>query len=178
MKSTMTRYFVMSFALTGLCMLQAQTENPLSSEVKGSYNGVKNNLLKAAEKVSEADYAFKATADVRPYGALVGHVADSNLRTCSAVNGEAKQGTASSKTAKADLVAALKDSFAECDKAFDALTDASGAQMITMGRGQSSKLGALWRTVVHDNEMYGTMSVYMRLKGLVPPSTEGRAAAR
>jgi uncharacterized damage-inducible protein DinB len=156
----------------------AQTENPLSTEVKGSYTNVKNNILKAADKVSEADYAFKATPEVRPFGQLLGHVADSNLRTCSAINGTAKTGDASSKTAKADIVAALKDSFAECDKAIDALTDATGSQTITMGRAQRSKLGALWGTVSHDNEMYGTMSVYMRLKGLVPPSTEGRAAAR
>src|SRR5579864_6855560 len=124
MNATMTRTFTIFLALTGLAALQAQTDNPLSTEVKGSYTNVKNNLLKAAEKVSEADYAFKATADVRPFGALIGHTADSNLRTCSAINGEAKQGGASSKTAKADLVAALKESFAECDKAFDALTDA------------------------------------------------------
>jgi hypothetical protein len=137
----MNRYHVTLFALlAGGCLLQAQTENPLSTEVKGSYTNVKNNILKAADKMSEENFAFKATADVRPFGLLIGHTADSNLRTCSAVNGEVKQGTASTKTSKADLAAALKDSFSECDKAFDALTDASGAQMITMGRGQRSKL--------------------------------------
>jgi uncharacterized damage-inducible protein DinB len=175
MRGAMTRSFVTILAFAGLSLLQAQTENPLSTEVKGAYTNVKNNILKAADKVSEADYAFKATADVRPFGALLGHVADANLRTCSALNGEAKQGTASTKTSKADLVAALKESFAECDKAFDAFTDASAGQMVTMGRAQRSKVGALWGTVSHDNEMYGTMSVYMRLKGIVPPSTEGRA---
>jgi uncharacterized damage-inducible protein DinB len=153
-----------------------QSGNPLSTEVKGAYTNVKNNILKAADKVSEADYAFKASPEVRPFGQLLGHVADSNLRTCSAMNGAAKTGDASTKTAKADIVAALKDSFAECDKAIDSLTDATATQMVTMGRGQRSKIGTLWGTVSHDNEMYGTMSVYMRLKGLVPPSTEGRAA--
>ncbi len=172
----MTRTFVILLALTGLAALQAQTDNPLSTEVKGSYTNIKNNILKAADKVSEADYAFKATADVRPFGQLVAHVADANLRTCSAINGAAKQGTAATKTSKADLVAALKESFAECDKAYDAMTDANAAKMISMGRMQRSTLSALWGTVAHDNEMYGTMSVYMRLKGLVPPSTEGRAA--
>jgi len=171
----MIRNLSMCLALASACLLQAQSDNPLSTEVKGAYTNVKNNLLKAADKVSEADYAFKATPDVRAFGALIGHTADSNLRTCSAINGEAKQGGASAKTAKAELVAALKESFAECDKAFDALTDATATQMISMGRAQASKLGAMWRTVVHDNEMYGTMAVYMRLKGLVPPSTEGRA---
>lgn len=172
----MKRYAVtLCAALFAAALVQAQDDNPLSTEVKGSYNGVKNNLTKAAAKMSEADYSFKATADVRPFGQLIGHVADSNLRICSAVNGEAKQGSASSKTAKADLEKALQESFAECDKAFDSLTDASATQKISMGRGQRSKLSALWGVVTHDNEMYGTMAVYMRLKGLVPPSTEGRA---
>jgi len=171
----MTRYAVtICGAVFAAALLPAQTDNPLSTEVKGSYTGVKNNLLKAAAKMSEADYSFKATPDVRPFGQLIGHVADSNLRTCSSVNGEVKQGSASSKTTKADLISALQDSFTECDKAFDSLTDASGAQMVSGGRAPRSKLSSLWGVVSHDNEMYGTISVYLRLKGIVPPSTEGR----
>ncbi|MFN7927855.1 MAG: hypothetical protein U0Y68_07895 [Blastocatellia bacterium] len=79
-----------------------------------------------------------------------------------------------SKTAKADLVAALKESFAICDKAFDALTDAKAGEMITMGQRQRTRLGALVGTVSHSNEEYGYMAVYMRLKGVTPPSSEGR----
>lgn len=172
----MTRYLVMLLASAGL-LLQAQ-DNPLSTELKGSYNNIKNNLTKAADKMSEENYSFKATADVRAYGQLVAHVADSALRTCSAVNGEMKQPSAASKTAKADLVAALKDAFAECDKAYDGLTDAAATQTISMGRGQRTKLGALYGNVAHLNEMYGTMAVYLRLKGIVPPSTEGRGGGR
>ena len=171
----MNRYFVMMLGAAIACGCAfAQGENPLSAEVKGAYTNVKNNILKAADKVSEADFAFKATPEVRTFGQLLGHVADSNLRTCSAMNGTAKAGDASSKTTKADIVAALKDSFAECDRAIDSLTDATATQMIAIGRAQRSKLGASWGTVSHDNEMYGTMAVYMRSKGLVPPSSEGR----
>src|SRR5437667_3197894 len=125
----MNRYSVILLGATIACGCAfAQNENPLSTEVKAAYTNVKNNILKAADKVSEADYAFKATPEVRPFGQLLGHVSDSNLRTCSTMNGTAKTGDASGKTAKADIVAALKDSFAECDKAFDSLTDATGVQ--------------------------------------------------
>ena len=83
----MNRYSVMMLGAAIACGCAfAQTENPLSTEVKGSYTNVKNNILKAADKVSEADYAFKATPDVRPFGQLLGHVADANLRTCSTLN--------------------------------------------------------------------------------------------
>ncbi len=88
--------------------------------------------------------------------------------------GEQKTASAGSKTAKADLVAALKDSFADCDKAYDSLTDANLTQAVKMGNREASKIGALARNLIHDNEEYGYLAVYMRLKGIVPPSSEGR----
>ena len=151
-----------------------QNPNPLSADVKQMYNGVKNNLVKMTEKMPEEHYAFKATPEIRTFSQLVAHVADSQARTCSAVNGEQKEVNAGSKTSKADLVAALKESFAMCDKAVDSLTDAKASEVIAMGQRQSSRLGALTRMVSHSNEEYGYMAVYLRLKGIVPPSSEGR----
>jgi hypothetical protein len=90
------------------------------------------------------------------------------------VNGEQKAVDAGSKTTKADLVAALKESYAICDKAIDSLTDAKASEMVSMGQRQRSKLGMLAGMVSHSNEEYGYMAVYMRLKGIVPPSSEGR----
>ena len=159
--------------LAGPLLVRAQ-EPSSAAELKQAYNNVKNNILRAADKVSEADYSFKATPDVRTFGQLVGHVADSQMRGCSAVNGAPKQGTAADKTAKADLIAALKDSFAECDKAFETLNEQNTSKAVSMGRGQRTLIGILYGQVVHDNEMYGYMSVYLRLRGLVPPSSEPR----
>jgi hypothetical protein len=152
----------------------AQTANPLSTELKQSYTGIKNNLTKMAEKMPEEHYSFKPTADIRTFGQLIAHVADSQARNCSMVNGARKDINAAAKTSKADLVAALKESFAMCDTAFDALTDAKASDMIPMGQRQRSKFGLLSGTVSHSNEEYGYMAVYLRLKGIVPPSSEGR----
>jgi uncharacterized damage-inducible protein DinB len=170
----MTRFFIMTLATTlaGACALQAQ--NPLSTEARQAYTGIKNNLQKMAEKMPEENYSFKATPEVRTFGALVAHVADSQMGNCSAVKGEQKSVGAASKTSKADLVAALKESSAECDSAFEALTDATATQMVKTRRGERSKLGTLNGVTTHDNEEYGYMAVYMRLKGIVPPSSEGR----
>lgn len=161
-------------ALLGACALPAQTENPLSTEARQAYTTIKNNLVKMAEKMSEENYDFKPVAEIRTFGQLVAHVADSQARTCSAVRGEAKSVDAASKKTKADLVAALKESFAICDTAYDSLTDASASEVIKTPRGQRSKLGALVGNTTHDNEEYGYMAVYLRLKGVVPPSSEGR----
>ena len=162
----MKRYLTILLAAAGACALQAQ-----STEVKQGYNGIKGNLLKMAEKMPEENYSFKASPDIRSFGQLVGHVADAQMGTCSAVNGEPKKLGASSMTSKADLSAALKTSFDECDKAFESLSDATASQTVKMGQREATKLGALTRVVVHSNEEYGYMSVYLRLKGIVPPSS-------
>jgi hypothetical protein len=169
----MNRYYTMMFAaaLTGACAIQAQAADTLSMEAKQNYNQIKNNILKMAEGMPEENYGFKATPDVRTFGQLIGHIADAQMGTCSAVNGEMKQLGASSKTSKADLVAALKQSNDECDKSFAGLTDESATQMVKTRRGERSKLGTLTGVVIHDNEEYGYTAVYMRLKGLTPPSS-------
>jgi uncharacterized damage-inducible protein DinB len=152
----------------------AQNPNPLSAELKQMYTGVKNNLIKMADKMPEEHYSFKASPDIRTFGQLVAHVADSQARSCSSVQGEQKAVNAASKTTKAELVAALKESFAICDAAVDALTDATAVQMVKTMRGERTRLSSLMGTVSHSNLEYGYMAVYMRLKGIVPPSSEGR----
>jgi hypothetical protein len=160
-------------ALAGAAMLYAQS-NPFSSEVKQNYTGVKTNLTKAADRMSEENYDFKPTPEIRTFGQLIGHVADTQMVLCGLAKGEQKRGEAGQKTSKADLVAALKESFDYCDSAYDALTDADGAQMVKMFGRDRTKLGVLDFNVIHNNELYGTIAVYMRLKGMVPPSTADR----
>ena len=162
----MKRYFTIMLAAASAFTLHAQ-----SAEVKQGYNGIKNNLLKMADKMPDDSYSFKASPDIRTFGQLVAHVADSTMGTCSAVNGAPKKLGAAAMTSKADLSAALKSAFDECDKAFDSLSDSTASQTVKMGQREATKLGALTRVVIHDNEEYGYMAVYLRLKGIVPPST-------
>jgi hypothetical protein len=161
---------VLTAGMAMACVLHAQ--GPMAMEAKQAYNNVKNNLTKAAEKMPEDAYSFKASPDIRTFGALIGHIAASQMGTCSAVNGEMKKSDANSKTAKADLVAALKAGFDECDKAFDSLTDANAKDMIKGPRGERTRLGTLVGVTTHDNEEYGYLAVYMRIKGVVPPSSD------
>ncbi len=174
----MNRYSVMIFALTfaGTAFVQAQ-DNPLSTETKGFYTSVKSNILKAAEKMPEADYSFKPTPEVRSFGQLIGHVADAQYLFCSAVKGETKKSDIEkTKTSKADLVAALKEGFAYCDAAYDAQTDATAADKIKFFGRDRTKLVTLNINAAHDDEHYGNIVTYMRLKGMIPPSSEPRPA--
>jgi hypothetical protein len=163
---------VIAVALTiGVAGLAAQMQ-PYPAEAKASYGRVKGFLLAAAEKMPEQNYGFKASPDVRPFGQLIAHVADTQWMICSTAKGEHMKGDAASKTSKADLLAALKSSFDYCDSAYDSLNDATMGQKVTLFQREFSKLSVLFLNTSHDNEMYATISVYMRLKGLVPPSSE------
>lgn len=148
----------------------------IAAETKAVYNSVKTNILAAAEVMPEANYDFKPAPEEMTFGGWVAHVADAQTGICSTLNGQTRRGEAASKTAKADLVAALKASFDECDKAYGALTDANATELVAYGRGQNSRGGRLGYNSAHDQECYGSMAVYMRIKGIVPPSTAARQA--
>ncbi len=163
---------VLTSAIGTLANAQSSSSASVAAEMKQAYNAVKTNILKSAEKVPDADYGFKPTPEIRSFGEVLAHVADSQMRSCSAVTGEHAQANATGKTSKADLTAALQVSFTACDKAYDALTDANATEAITTPRGQRTRLGALAGNLSHDSEQYGILAVYMRLKGIVPPSSD------
>ncbi len=174
----MNRSFLLISLAAFTCAMQAQTSSTIAGEAKAAYNAVKNNILKSADKMPEANYSFKPTPEVRSFAEVLDHIADSQTRTCAAVLGEQKTPDAAGKTSKADVTAALQESFAECDKAYDSLTDANMSEPVKMGRGTRSRLGALVGNTTHDNEQYGIITVHLRLKGLVPPSSERPMGAR
>ncbi len=171
----MNRLCTVTFLTTflGVAALNAQ-DNPFSADAKQSYTGIKNTITRAADKMPEANYSFKPVPEVRTYGEIIGHIADIQVMLCGLVKGEQKQGTAGTKTSKADLMAALKDSFDYCDGVYNSMTDATGAQKVKMFGRELTKLGVLNFNTAHDNEMYGTAVAYLRLKGIVPPSSERR----
>jgi uncharacterized damage-inducible protein DinB len=143
------------------------------------YTMLSGVVIAAAEKMPEANYSFKPTPEVRSFGQLVGHLADSQYFFCSTVAGETApaSGIEKSKTSKADLVAALKDAVAYCSKVYAGMTDAKGSEMTKMMNYDFARLTVLSANTAHDYEHYGNMVTYMRLKGLVPPSSEKSAGA-
>ena len=169
MKLTFVWIFVTALALSPA---RAQTAPSLSHEIRASYATVKKNLLAAADKVPDSDYSFKPTPEMRTFAQVVAHAATSQLHTCGAVVGQASKAAADSPTTKADVVALLKQSFSICDKAFEAFTDSSASEEVKLARGSRTRAGALAGVVTHDTEQYAALSVYMRLKGIVPPSSE------
>jgi uncharacterized damage-inducible protein DinB len=149
-------------------------QDPLSTWNKLAYGRVKDILLRSAQKMPEENYSFKPTEAVRSYGQVLGHVADAQYLFCSIALGEKNPDLKieQTKTSKADLIAALNTAFAYCDKAYDGMTDASAVQMVKLFGNDAPRLSALTVNNMHDLEHYGNLVTYMRLKNIVPPSSE------
>ena len=161
--------FLLVFA--SVCVLQAQ--DPMSKETRQLYGQIKEWILKSAQKMPESNYSFKPTPEVRSFGQILGHLADDQYYFCSAGKGEKKDSDVEKTvTSKAALIDALKAAFAYCDPLYDSLTDSSGSMVMKFGRGERSMSGILNFNVAHDFEHYGNLITYLRIKGLVPPSSE------
>ena len=158
----------------------APPANPITASEKGLYSFVSNAVIGSAQKMPEENYSFKPTPDVRSFGQLVGHVADASYMFCSQALGEPNpmKDIEKTKTSKADLVAAVKDAVAYCNKAFDSMTDAKGSQMVKLFNFDMAKLTLFSLNTAHTDEHYGNMVTYLRLKGIVPPTSENPPGQR
>lgn len=155
----------------------------LVSEVQRQYTQVSNNFTRAAEQFPEEKYGWQPTPDVRTWERLVAHMTDDNNGNCFMLAGLTERpasvempmndAAVATKKTKAELVAGLTAAVETCNKAFAAVTPANMLEP-SGGRGNASRLGQLIVVTAHNNEHYGNMVTYMRLQGLVPPSTAGR----
>ena len=183
MNRTLLAAALATLALPAVAMAQMSMPMPATtplppttgpaSEVLRSYTNLKPNVIKAAEKMPEADYKFQPTPEIRTYARVINHITEAQFASCGVLNGTKDIAKPPSDTAdKATIVAALKASFDECDKAYGALTDANVSEMLAVRQNKRSRIGLAWGNVSHDNEQYAELSTYLRLKGLVPPTSE------
>lgn len=168
------RLHLLTFAMLATAASLA-AQNPFSDDARQSYDLVKGSLLKAADRMPAEDYSFRTTPKVRTFAEMISHVAIAQKLMCQVVAGEITTDKAKfppPKTEKADLVAELKASFDYCDPIYASMTDKAAAAQVTWFRWKMSKLGLLNWNISHDNEMYGIIGAFLRIKGLVPPSSD------
>lgn len=173
----MTRTLLLAVTLTAGLYAQGRG-GPVSmtQDIQNKYNQIKNNLTKAAEDMPDDGYSLQPSKEERNFGGWIAHVADSQANTCSTIAGARKNIGAAEKTSKADLIAALKESFDMCDAVVSGTNDGNANEQIASFGGQVPRTAALYGMLIHDNECYGSMAVYLRLKSVVPPSTAAMGA--
>jgi uncharacterized damage-inducible protein DinB len=157
-----------------------QLSPSMAKSAKTMHASIRRNLAEAAEAMPASEYGFKPTAEVRTFAQLIGHVAFGNFLMCSQAVGDKLPGGPNYEqlTDKAQLVKALNDSLAYCDRIYEGTTDANFNQAATVGglgpaipQAPTIRGAVLMFNVTHNNEHYGNIVVYLRLKGITPPST-------
>lgn len=151
----------------------------MANVAKAMHAAVRRDLAEAAEKMPADEYAFRATPQLRTFGQIIGHLVSANYYFCAQAAGEKSPANADYEeiTDKDALVKALDESLAYCDRVYATTTDANFMQPVQIahvdGKGSNDTVrgAVLIYNIAHNNEHYGNLAVYMRLKGHVPPST-------
>jgi len=174
MKLTATKLTTIGVLLAATLAAQTNTKSALIGTSQGMYAIAKNDITRSADKIPENLWSFQPTPEVRTIGQLFAHVADGQYEFC----GVASEGKAADKgiektaKTKAEIVAALKQAFAYCDAAYAKMTDASAVETVPFFGRQLTRIGAMDFNFAHTMEHYGNLVTYMRIKGIVPPSSE------
>lgn len=156
------------------------TANPIAAGVRTAWEGAKRNLTRSAELMPEADYGFRPVNTVRTFGEILAHVAGANYVFCSAAKGEksphAEAAFEKTATTRAQIIKVLNESIAYCDAAYAALDDRRAAETIDLafGMGKGARALPLMQNTGHLQEHYGNLVTYFRVKGMVPPSSQGQ----
>ena len=176
----MKRMMILSCALLLLSAGPVFAQKAIADALARSAQVTFRNLVESAEKMPEADYSFQATKETRTFAGFVGHTINAAFNSCSRAKGEDNPNKEDLEkvTAKAKLVEAAKAVQTYCDAVFAAQTDASLAEMVSMGQNQVPRAQLLIGVVSHNMNEYGQKVILMRLKGVTPPSTERAQAPR
>lgn len=143
------------------------------ASVRFVYDMAKDYITRSAEKVTDEHYAFQPTEEVRTFASILGHIADANYMFCSTAIGEENPNSREleSLTSRAELTQTLAESFTYCDGAY-AMAEEQGAESVEMFGQTMTRAGILAFNAAHDYEHYGNLVTYMRINGIVPPSSE------
>ena len=150
----------------------------MATMTKTMHGTIRRNLAEAAEAMTADDYGFKPTPQVRSFSELIGHVTFANYLMCSQATGQKSPATTNFErvTDRAALIKSLNEALAYCDAAYAATTDANFSEPVKVaGPGNritdATRGSVLTFNTTHNNEHYGNIVLYLRLRNRVPPST-------
>jgi len=174
----MIRHAFIAALMVGLATPAFAQSKAFAEALVRMHAGVSRNAVEAAEKMPEAEFAFTPSKEVRTFGGFIGHIANSEFNYCARAKGEANPNKEDFEkvAGKAALVAGIKAAAAYCDAVYKGMSDAALSEMVAMGQSQQPRGQILVQNISHTNEHYGNLVTYMRIKNIVPPSTE-RATA-
>ena len=175
MKQLIPLAIILTLASTSLAAQTPASDNGYSAAVRARWTAIKRNVAASAQAMPDDAFAFKPTPDVRTFGQLLGHLTNEHYIFCSAMKGEKNAHEAvdfEKKTTKAEFVKDISDSIAYCDAAYAAMKDDARLLAPIAQNSHNTVFGSALMNVTHDSEHYGNLVTYLRMKGIVPPSSQ------
>jgi len=154
--------------------LSLSAQSPLVQSLRGVFDITKTHVMATAEILDDEMYAFRPTDDVRSAGQILAHIANGQFAFCGAAAGEADaspEDFEETRTHKAEIIDALEQGFAYCERVFARTTDAGAVAPADFGGSANTVGGILAFNSAHNYEHYGNLVTYMRINGIVPPSS-------
>lgn len=145
--------------------------------VRMQYEAVRDHILRTARGVPANVLSYRPTEEVRSFGELLGHVANASFSFCSTALGEDSPATTNYEevTDQAGLAAGLEEAFAYCDRAHTGMSGQQLMEEVSLFGQTGPRIWVLVFNATHTWEHYGNLVTYMRLNGIVPPSSGGLA---
>ncbi len=170
----MTKLTFIAIAVVLAAPISLSAQNPLMQSLKGTFDITKTNIMATAEILDDGMYAYRPTDQVRTAGQILAHLADGQFSFCGAAAGEpgaAPENFEQTRTRKAEIIAALELGFAYCERIFARTTDAGAVGVADFFGAPNTVGGVLAFNSTHNYEHYGNLVTYMRINGIVPPSS-------
>ena len=160
--------------LSLLCVAQDKPANPVSDTIRSLTQRYSKILVDTATTMPQENYGFKPMPDMNSFGHVIMHIAQSNYFLCSKISGAAApELKLTDSDPKDKLAQALKDSFDFCNSSLAKLDDSQMGEEVTMFGGRKSPKAAAVISLAGDfYDHYGALAVYMRLKGVLPPTAQ------
>jgi uncharacterized damage-inducible protein DinB len=168
-----TRSLVVFSLATAPLLAQGRPAPSPVADARALWKESADYIVASAMDVPDTKYGFKPTATVRSFGEMIAHVAGAQGTFCAIALGEkppAEDAVEQTAKTKAALIEALRSSNAYCARAY-AQSDAATAATVDLFGEPRTRLYTLMMNAMHDNEHYGNLVTYLRMLGMVPPSS-------
>ena len=142
-------------------------------------------LMPISEAIPEEKYDYKPTPEVRSFREMLLHMATDTHTHMGFVVGMSREESEKltekyhGLKTRAELLGALGEAFDYGDKILADLNDQNAMEMVTGHRDERmTRISAALDVFTDIVDHYGNLVVYLRLNGIVPPSTAARQAQR
>lgn len=171
--------------LAGMSFAQEQAPSgapTINGVLDRQVSGVEREFVPLVEAMPEEKFNYAPTngefKGVRTFSEMARHVALTNHQVAAAILGEkptmeaGKDENGPDLKSKAEIVKAVKDSFAYLHKAIAMINEKNEVELINgPWGGKATRLGLSVMVVGHTFDHYGQMVEYLRSNGIIPPAS-------